>query len=303
MPSAPKLLDPTAIMRSLRPWHRLGRLGLALALCAFAHARAMLPLQTERTSRFDLEVTGTLVGAPDGARRYVRYADLCALPTTKLLLSDEFIQGRQEVTVVFLSDFWKAMPVPPDADCLLATCQDEYASVFRREFIAAYRPFFVLKINGAGPDQWSGHGPASDPGPYAITVSTPLVPAAGGFLSLEHKKPWGVVTVEFARYAEKFHDAYAGRWASLSTRAAAGRELWVNACASCHPGPGRTFSGTKSHQAFAILTAIARGDPALFRRYVRQPTSVSADAKMEEHGYFTDDQLQAIIAFITAEQR
>jgi hypothetical protein len=290
-------------MRSLGRWHRPGCLGLALGLCALVDARAMLPLQAERSSPFDLAVTGALAGVPNGARRYVRYADLCALPTTKLLISDEFVQGSQEVTVVFLSDFWKALPVQPDADCLLATCQDEYASVFRREFIATYRPFLVLKINGAGPAQWSGHGLASDPGPYAITVSPALVPAADNFLSLEHKKPWGVVTVEFARYAEKFHDAYDGRWATLSRRAAAGRELWVNACASCHPGPGRTFSGTKSHQAFAILAAIARGDPVLFRQYVHQPTSVSVDAKMEEHAYFTSDQLNAIIAFITAEQR
>jgi hypothetical protein len=288
-------------MRILGRWHRLGPLSLALGLGAFSDARAMLPLQAERSSRFDLAVTGALTGVPDGARRYVRYADLCALPTTKLLISDEFVQGSQEVTVVFLSDLWQAMPVQPAADCLLATCQDEYASVFRREFIATYRPFLVLKINGAGPDQWSGHGPASDPGPYAITVSSALVPAANNFLSLEHKKPWGVVTLEFARYAEKFHDAYDGRWATLSPRAAAGRELWVNACASCHPGPGRTFSGTKSHQAFAILAAIVRGDPALFRQYVRQPTSVSVDAKMEEHGYFTGEQLQELIAFITAE--
>jgi hypothetical protein len=299
MAPAPNLLGALAIMLPLGRWHRLG---LALGLFALADARAMLPLQVARSSSFDLAVTGALAGVPDGARRYVRYADLCALPTTKLLISDEFVQGSQEVTVVFLSDFWKALPVQPDADCLLATCQDEYASVFRREFITAYRPFLVLKINGAGPDQWSGHGPASDPGPYAITVSTTLAPAASNFLSLEHKKPWGVVTVEFARYAEKFHDAYAGRWASLSVRAAAGRELWVNACASCHAGPGHIFSGNKSHQAFAILAAIARGDPALFRRYVRQPTSVSADAKMEEQGYFTDDQLQEIIAFIAAEQ-
>jgi cytochrome c2 len=302
--TASNLLAGAETMRTQRRFSRLVRWRLlALGLCLHPAARAALVLHPERTSPFDLEVTGALAGLPAGAARYVRYADLRALPTTKLHLADEFVRGDQEVTVVFLADFWAAMPASPEADCLLATCSDQYASVFSRAFVAAYRPFLVVEIDGAGPDQWSARGPVNVPGPYAISVSSALAPAADQFLSLEHKKPWGVVAVEFARYAERFHDAYAGPWAELSERAAAGREIWINACASCHLGPGETFSGTKSHQAFAIVAAVAKGNPAVFKEYVRQPTQVIASAKMQAHPYFTGEQLDAIIAFVTAEHR
>jgi hypothetical protein len=290
------------IMQHRRKFNRLLRWRLfGIALSGTPVAGSAVTLHPERASPFDLTVTGALEGVPAGTKRYVRYEDLQALPTTKLHISDEFMRGDQEVTVVFLADLWKAMPTLPDADCLLATCSDQYASVFRRDFVAAYRPFLVIEINGAGPDKWSGSGLVADPGPYAISVSAALVPAAGRFLSIEHKKPWGVIALEFASYAEKFGDAYAGPWANLSPRAATGREMWINACACCHPGPGRTYSGTKSHQAFGIVAAIAKGDAALFRKYVRHPTSVIPSAKMEEHPYFTDEQLNAIIAFVSAE--
>ena len=91
--------------------------------------------------------------------------------------------------------------------------------------------------------------------------------------------------------------------APLSERAAAGREIWINACDSCHLGPGRIFSGNQSRQAFAVLSAIARGDPALFRKYVRDPKSVISTAKMEPHPHYSDAQLDSIIAFVEAEQR
>jgi cytochrome c2 len=276
---------------------------LALGLAAAVARPAELPLQPARSSPFDLEVTGALVGVPAGAPRYVRYADLRALPAAQVRLAGEFGSGERELTVVFLSDLWSALPVAPEADCLLATCRDDYASIFRQDFIAADRPFLVVAIDGLAPARWSELPGGEDPGPYAIGVAPALAPAAAHYLSLEHKEPWGVVRLEFARYADRFHGAYAGRWAALSPRAEAGRELWINACASCHAGPGAIFSGTKSHQAFAILAAVARGDPALFRQYVRDPKSVSAGARMEAHAYFSDDQLNAVIAFVTAEPR
>ena len=278
-------------------------LAAALSLLPGAAGRAAtLELHAVRRSGTDLEVRGAMAGLAPGASAYVGYDALRALPVTRLRISDEFVKGEQEVTVVFVADLWKALPVLPGADCLLATCNDRYASVFRADFIAGYRPFVVLEINGQRPEKWSAAGLADDPGPYAITVSARLVPAAARYLSIAHKKPWGVVSLEFASYAEKFHDAYSGAWAGISPRAAAGRDIWINACACCHPGPGGTYSGTKSHQVFPIVAAVAKGDPDLFRRYVRAPTSVNPAAKMEEHPYFTDAQLDAVMAFIRAEK-
>jgi hypothetical protein len=273
-----------------------------LLLAAPPAARASPTLFEQRSSPFDLEVSGLLAGVPAGAVRYLRYGELRAMPVTVLHLPGEFTPGDQEATVVFLSDLWKALPVAAGADCILASCSDKYASVFTRGFIARYRPFLVLEINGAGPDKWPPKGLDFNPGPYVITLSQALEPAVAEVVDVEHKKPWGVTSLEFAGFADRFGDAYKGPWASLSARARAGRDLWINSCASCHFGPGRIFSGDQSHQAFPIVAAIARGDPALFKRYVRDPRSVISTAKMEPHPHYSDAQLDSIIAFVTAEQ-
>jgi hypothetical protein len=266
-------------------------------------AHAGVPLFERRASAFDLQVSGDLAGVPPGTVRYVRYSDLRALPATVLRVTGEFFPGEQDLTVVFLGDLAKELSANPGADCVLASCVDRYASVFPADFIARYRPFLVLAIDGAAPDKWPPKGMDYNPGPYAITVSEKLAPGVAGWIDLDHKRPWGVSGIEFARFSARFADAYTGRWSSLSPRAAAGRDIWINACDSCHLGPGRIFSGNQSRQAFPIIAAIARGDPPLFKRYVRDPKSVISTAKMEPHPNYTEAQLDSIIAFVEAERK
>jgi cytochrome c2 len=273
----------------------------AAFILAGSRAAAVLDLQRARARPTDLAVSGLLAGVPPGETRFVPWAELRALPTSHLRLRDEFLPGEQEVTVVFLADLWRALPHAPGADVLLAVCDDGYASIYRQDFIARYRPFLVLEIDGQGPDRWPPPGLKFNPGPYAITVAPALVPAVAAFLDLGHKKPWGVVSLTVARMADAFHGAYAGPWARLSTRAAAGREIWINSCASCHAGPGGTFGGTKSGQAFPTLAALAAANPDFFRAYVRHPQAMIATAKMEPHPHYTGAQLAELIAFITAE--
>ena len=238
---------------------------------------------------------------PAGAVRYLRWADLRALSVGKLKVPDEFGPGTQELTVLFLGDLLDALPLEPGADVVLATCSDQYASVYRRDFIARYRPFLVLEIDGVGPDRWPPPGMAFSPGPYPILVSATVVPDAARLLDLGHKKPWGVVAIDLETYSDAFHDAFSGRWAALSSHADHGREIWINSCARCHPGPGSTFGGTKSGQPFAVLQAVAVGDPHLLMTYVRNPTSINPNAKMEPHPHYSDDQLKDLIAFILAD--
>ena len=285
-------------MKILRRHFYLG----ALALCA-ALPLAALDLHRERSAPTDLALTGKLIGVSAGETRYARWADLRALPTTKLTVTGAFMPGPQEVTALFLSDLWPALPRSTGADVLLATCKDGYASVYRQDFIKSYRPFFVLEINGIGPAQWPPPGRATDPGPYVIHVSTELVPAAATVLDVGHKRPWGTVTLEIATFAERNRDAFTGKWAALTPRAAAGREIWIDSCASCHHGPGTIFGGTKSDRPFEVLATYAANNAAYFRKYVRAPTSVLPGATMEPHPHYTDRQLDELIAFITAESK
>lgn len=275
----------------------------ALCLPAAAEPARALDLHGARSSPFDLAITGMLAGVPSGEARYARWSDLRALPTARLALDGEFIKGPQELTVVFLDELWKALPAAPGADTLLASCSDGYASVFTADFISRYRPFLVLEINGKGPEKWPPPGLAYNPGPYVVTVSPDLAPAVARFRDLEHKKPWGVTTLEVASYAARYGPVYSGKWASLSPGAADGREIWINSCASCHPGPLGIFGGTKAARPFQVIAAYAGYDRPFFMKYVRNPTSLVASAEMEPHPHYTDADLSHLIEFITAEQR
>jgi cytochrome c2 len=286
----------------MSPALRRAAVGL-LALLFFVRPLTALELHRERALPTDLAVTGKLAGVPAGETRYVRWAELRALPTTKFKLDGEFVKGEQEVTALWLADLWAALPRTEAADVLLATCTDGYASVYRPDFIKTYRPILVLEINGEGPEKWPPPGLKFNPGPYVITVAKEIVPAVATLLDAGHKKPWGTAKIEVANYAERYHDAFSGRWAALSARAEAGREIWIHSCASCHRGPGTTFGGTKSDRPFEVLAAHAGHNAEYFKKYVREPKSVMPGAKMEAHPHYTDAQLAEIIAFIVAEPK
>jgi hypothetical protein len=272
---------------------------LLCAVAAAGPARA-LDLQHDRVSPFDLAVRGGLAGVPAGETRYARWADLRALPTAVVSLDEEFAKGRQALTVVFLADLLKALPAAPGADTILATCGDGYASVYTSAFISQYRPFLVLEIDGKGPGDWPPPGLDFNPGPYVITVSVELAPAAAKYRDLEHKKPWGVTTLELVSYAERYRPLYSGKCSALPPPAADGREIWVNSCASCHAGPPGTFGGTKANRPFQVIAAYAGYDRAFFMKYVRDPKSLVRCAKMEPHPHYSDAELSGLIAFITA---
>ena len=260
-------------------------------------------LHRERSTPHDLEVKGRLVGVPAGEARFLRWAELRALPTAKLKLDGEFVKGEQEVTVVWLKDLWAALPRAEEANALLAICSDGYTAVYRRKFIEDYRPFIVLEINGDGPDKWPPKGLNFNPGPYVITVAKEVVPAVATMPDAGHKRPWGVATVEVANFEERYHDAFSGKRAALSARAQEGREIWIDSCASCHHGPGTIFGGTKSDRPFEVLAAHAGYNKAYFKKYVRDPKSVMPGATMEAHPHYTDAQLDALMAFIVAEPK
>ena len=274
----------------------------AMGLLAWPAPARALNLHAERASPFDLAITGRLAGVPSGQARYAAWADLRALPTARLTLAGEFTSGDQVLTVVFLDELLRALPAGPGVDTLFATSTDGYAAVYTTDFIAQYRPFLVLEIDGRGPRDWPPPGLDYNPGPYVITVSSALVPAAVRYRDIEHKKPWGVAAVELANYAERYRGIYTGSWARLSASAQDGRDIWVNSCACCHPGPPGTFGGTKADRPFQVIAAYAGYDRPFFMKYVRKPKSLVPCAKMEPHPDYSDAELSNLIEFITAGQ-
>ena len=275
----------------------------AMILCVAVAPALPLDLRRDRSSPYDLAVTGMVDGVPGGETRFARWQDLRALPTAQVTVDGEFVKGPQVLTVVFLDVLLKALSPEAGADSILATCSDGYAAVYTSAFIGKYRPFLVLEINGKGPADWPPPGLSFNPGPYVVTVSQGLVPDVADFPDVEHKKPWGVTVLEVASFAHRYSGAFTGKWASLTTEAQRGREIWINSCASCHQGPSGIFGGTKAGKPFEVIAAYAGYDRAYFTKYVRDPKALVPCAKMEPHPHYTDAELSDLIGFITAGQK
>ena len=127
-----------------------------------------------------------------------------------------------------------------------------------------------------------------------------MEPAVAHLLDAEHKKPWAVATLEVANFAERFGGIFSGPWKQAAPPVAAGRDNWINSCACCHQGPAQIFGGTKSDQPFAVVQAIAGWNPVFFKKFVREPKAMLPGATMEAHPHYSEAQLDALIAFITA---
>lgn len=263
---------------------------------------APLTLQEAPSSPHDIALAGEIEGIPKGEKRWLKWSELRALPTEEHVIEGEFVPGPQKVTVAFLSTLLDNLPVKSKTPTVLAYCKDGYLSVFDPAFVARWRPVLVLEINGQGPEAWPPPGLNYNPGPTVITVEERLTPGVNGVLDIEHKRPWGVNEIHVVTADTAFANLYSDKWATLSPRGQAGRELWVNSCMSCHVGPAEKLGGTKSGRPFAVLAAHAQYNAEYFKNYVRAPQKMMPGAKMAAHPHYTDEQLLALIAFITGEQ-
>ncbi len=278
--------------------HSIRFCGLVLLAVLGASGASALELHLEKSSPFDLALKGRLEGVPAGETRYLRHDELSALPTRVLKLTGEFVPGEQEVTVVMLDDVLAKLPRTADADALIAICNDGYASIYTSEFMAEYKPFVVLAINGKGPETWPPEGLTFNPGPYVISIAEQLAPDAPALLDAGHKRPWGVDTIEFVNYKERFALWYGGALKEPSPLIAEGRDIWINSCFSCHNAPQESLGGSKAARPIQIVATHAAYNAAYFKTYVRDPKKLNPIATMEPHPHYTDAQLDALIAFL-----
>ncbi len=300
-------LVPPAWALIMQSWVLGLVLGVGILCAGAARGADTAPLRwhAEKGGEFDLELRGRLAGVPAGEARWLRWADLRALPTTRMEVVGEFVPGKQAVTGVFLEDLLARLPTEEGVDVVLAECTDGYAGVFTREFIARWRPFLVLEINGAGPERWPPAGLDYNPGPYVISVSDAAAPGVEALLDVSHKRPWGVNVIRLEKSVEALAGLDAGgREAdALSERALRGRELWVNSCYSCHVGPDEKTGGTKAGRPFAVLEAYARHNASYFKKYVREPKALNPGAKMAAHPEYSDAELAELLAYVRAERK
>lgn len=252
----------------------------------------------QRSSPLDLEIAGDLRGSPPGAARYLTRADLLALPQVTYFVKDDSNFTRPtKVSGVPLDEMERRLAAKPDADLVVAICDDLYRANYPRIYIKAHHPLLVLTIDGKPPSDWPKDSETHryEMGPYMISQQK-FTPS---FKILAHadeaQNPWGVVRIEFRDEKEVF-GAIAPRGPHASDPALqSGYRIAEQNCFRCH-NMGKE-GGQKSGLSWAALSAIANASPGLFGAYVRNPRAKNAHSQMPGRPDYDDATIGALTEY------
>lgn len=253
---------------------------------------------TKRLSPTDLEISGDIAGLPPGSTRFLAREDLLALAqVTYTVMDDPNFTRPTEISGVLLEDLARSLAGTPDADLVIAICDDQYRAHYPRAYLAAHQPLLVLKVNGQPPEHWpkdaEGHGQSM--GPYMISHRefTP------GFTVFAHQDelqiPWGVVRLEFRSEKTVFGAIAPHGPAAADSSVQAGYRIAQQNCFRCHDQGGE--GGLKARHPWLVLSAWATASPEHFAAYVRNPRAKTPYAQMPPNPVYDDATLQALIAY------
>lgn len=255
-------------------------------------------LHATRLSSMDLEVGGELAGLPPGTTRYVTRDELLALPQVAYTVTDDSnFAAPTKVSGVPLEDLIRYLGASPNADLVVAICDDAYQANYPRAYLAAHHPLLVLEVNGKAPSGWpkdsGGHG--YDMGPYMI--SHPKFTLSFKILAHEDAAqiPWGVVRIDF-RDERTVFGAIAPSGPRVNDPAVqAGYEIAQQNCFHCHNMGAE--GGQKSRVTWAVLSALAANSPDFFAAYVRDPRAQNPNAQMPGDSRYDEATVRALAAY------
>ena len=261
---------------------------------------SLLNLYAERSSPFDLEVSGELAGLPAGATRYVARRDLLALPQVTFEVADDAnFRIPARVRGVELEVLESKIAAKSEEALIVAVSSDFYRGLYPPAYIRAHKPVLALEINGQAPPDWprSREGTSSPMGPFLITHPH----FAPGFKILAHQDepqiPWGVVRLEF-RNERRFYEAFDRRGSQSDDPAVeAGYRIAMQNCLRCH---SISEEPAKARYTWSELGTIAAEAPEQFAAYVKNPQSVAPYAKMPANPAYDDPTLRALTAYFRA---
>jgi mono/diheme cytochrome c family protein len=272
--------------------------------CLYAQTKSPTPnasrpqLHEKRSSALDLEVAGSLAGVPPGTIRYLRREDLLNLPQVSYTVTDDAnFKGPTQVSGVSLEKLAQHFSGNPQADLVVAICNDFYRAHYSRSYIMAHAPLLVLLINGKPPEDWpkdsEGHGTGM--GPYLI--SHPVFTPRSKVLSQpeEPQIPWGVMCLEFAN-EEKVFGAIAPLGPNAKEPAVQdGYHIAQQNCFRCHNVGAE--GGQKAGRPWLALATWANASPEYFAAYVRNPKSKNPRAQMPGNPNYDDRTIHALISY------
>jgi mono/diheme cytochrome c family protein len=255
-----------------------------------------LQLNEKRASVLDLEVGGDLTGVPAGSTRYLRRADLLRLPQVTYTVTDDANFNRPtQVSGVSLKELVQRFSHHPQADLVVAICDDLYRAHYSRAYITAHAPLLVLLINGKAPEDWPKYSGGQSMGPYLI--SHPAFTSRFKVLSQpeEPQIPWGVIRLEF-RNEDKVFGAIAPLGPNAKELAVQdGYHIAQQNCFRCHNMAAE--GGEKAKRPWLVLTTWATASPEYFGAYVRDPKSKNARAQMPGNPNYDDATIRALISY------
>jgi mono/diheme cytochrome c family protein len=267
-----------------------------LALCPSpARAQSRTVWHEKRQLPSDLEIGGELAGLPQGSTRYVTREELLAMPQASYTVSaDANFADPAQIRGVELETLLKQFGAAPEADTIVAICDDRYLAPYPPAYLAAHHPVLVLTVNGQPPESWpkAAEDHASDMGPYMIS-NPQFTPS---FKVLAHADepqiPWGVVRIEF-REEKVFLGAIAplGSHAKLDA-VQDGFQIAGQNCVRCHNAGEE--GGRKSGVPWEALGALAASSADRFAAYVRAPMAQNSSAQMPGNPQYDQATLRAL---------
>jgi mono/diheme cytochrome c family protein len=257
-------------------------------------------LHASRESKTDLEISWPAVDGAGAVHGFVAYKDLLGLPQmAATVVSDENFTEMHapsvKVTGVEVGVLEQHLQVPAGLDLMLARCVDGYAGPYPAEYVAAHRPILVLTVNGMTMTEWARTTGNEDPGPYMISYEN-FAPA---WKVLAHQDraqvPTGVLEMAFKQSKDVFGPITPPARFEEASPERAGFAIAKQNCLRCHAaGP---YGGTKAGLSWEVLSGLALRDRAEFERYVKDPKSVSAKAKMVGTPQYDAATLAAVSAY------
>ena len=275
---------------------RLWFIPFLLAVCALPAKEQSRPRWHEqRQLASDLEIGGDLAGLPRGSTRYVTREELLALPQVSYTVSDDAnFTGPTQIVGVAPEELAKQLGAAPEADMVVAICDDRYLAPYPPAYLAAHHPVLVLTVNGQPPENWpkAAEDGASNMGPYMIS-NPEFTPS---FKVLAHSDeaeiPWGVVRIEF-REEKEILRAIAPQGPHANLRAVQdGFQIAAQNCLRCHNAGDE--GGRKSGISWEAIAEIAASSPQRFAAYVRAPLDQNAAAQMPGNPHYDEATLNAL---------
>jgi mono/diheme cytochrome c family protein len=269
----------------------------ALLFLLALRAPAAPELLSARTSEWDLEVSGLLGGGRTNG--FLTRAQLEALPsTTATNAMDSALKRPARYDGVELTVLREALGVPATSDVVFAVCADGYAAHFPAEYLAAFEPMLVLRIDGLGPEGW-GRSLASgvDMAPFYVNTARfrPRLSERAAGRDESERNPYAVTRLVFATSADTIARLLPADDAPAATKD--GAKLALRECLSCHEHAG--FGGTTSGRPWLLLRTWA-GNTNYFRRYVVSPKSVQPASRMPAFKGYPEEGLDALQAYFLA---